>query len=96
MLNLNNHFKKYTNFYVSLISTLLCLVLMEGILQIAFYYKKKVWLWDQEEYKVGYTVTVNDRRHYSLNPKFLDLKQGINLAQFAIDGYAGIIVYTLI
>ena len=27
---------------------------------------------------------------------FEDLKQGINLAQFAIDGYAGIIVYTLI
>ena len=27
---------------------------------------------------------------------FEDLKQGINLAKFAIDGYAGIIVYTLI
>src|SRR5574344_1056 len=27
---------------------------------------------------------------------FEDLKQGINLAQFAIDGYAGIIVYTIV
>ncbi|MEN5387097.1 Na/Pi symporter [Aliarcobacter skirrowii] len=27
---------------------------------------------------------------------FEDLKQGINLAQFAIDGYAGIIIYTIV
>ena len=27
---------------------------------------------------------------------FEDLKQGINLAQFAIDGYLGIIIYTIV
>src|SRR5262249_15618024 len=60
----------------------ICLLLIEGVLQLYYRVTHGSWLAQLQPYKVEHIVRQDDKRAYSYKPNFRDESQGISIDQF--------------
>jgi hypothetical protein len=67
------------NLILLLGSTLVCLALLEGSLQVAYRMSSGTWLWKNTPFRIGYTKPIPDRREYALRESYQDAAAGLSI-----------------
>lgn len=69
------------NLVLALASILITFLVGEGVLQLLYRVRSGEWLWADSAFRIEYTQPVEDRRQYSLRPRYNDSEAGISINQ---------------